>query len=291
MNFIRSIAAAAYKSQKERLGMRIGISTYTFTWAVGINGCPQPKKPLTSLDLLEKAKELGVDLVQICDNLPLHKKSKPELVEIAARASDMGIGIEVGTRGVEPGHLLKYLKIAKIMHSRILRTMISPVEGIIPAPDQVIEWISEVIPEFAQAGVSIAIENYERVKTGELKRIIEKVGSSFVGVCLDTVNSFGALECPDQVVKDLAQHTINLHVKDFDIKRVQHQLGFSVTGCPAGEGRLDMDKLLDSLRQNGKDPSVILELWTPFSQDIENTISIENQWAVKSIKYLKEKVI
>ena len=51
--------------------MQLGISSYTFSWAVGIPGYPQPLQPLTALALLDRASELGVGVVQIADNLPL----------------------------------------------------------------------------------------------------------------------------------------------------------------------------------------------------------------------------
>ena len=63
-------------------------------------------------------------------------------------------------------------------------------------------------------------------------------------------------------------------------------LGFSVTGCPAGEGRLDVDGILGELGKHRKDPNLILELWTPFSGTIEETISIEEEWAAKSVRFL-----
>ncbi|NTW36601.1 MAG: hypothetical protein HGB17_10810, partial [Syntrophobacteraceae bacterium] len=50
--------------------MRLGIGSYTFPWAVGMPG-HRPAQPMTALDLLDKATQLGVGVVQICDNLPL----------------------------------------------------------------------------------------------------------------------------------------------------------------------------------------------------------------------------
>jgi sugar phosphate isomerase/epimerase len=57
--------------------------------------------------------------------------------------------------------------------------------------------LREVLPEFARAGVSIALENYEAYATRELAELVARIGSSHLGICLDTVNSFGALESPE----------------------------------------------------------------------------------------------
>jgi len=108
-----------------------------------------------------------------------------------------------------------------------------------------------------------------------------------VGICLDTVNSFGALEGPETVVETLGPWTVNLHVKDFAIERVSHAMGFVVEGKPAGRGRLNVPWLLEKLRALGRDPNAILELWTPPGATLEETIAREAEWAEDSIKYLR----
>jgi sugar phosphate isomerase/epimerase len=106
-------------------------------------------------------------------------------------------------------------------------------------------------------------------------------------VCLDTVNSFAALEPPDVVVKTLGPYTLNLHVKDFDVARVQSQLGFSILGRPAGKGRLDIPGTVVLLREMGRNPNAILELWTPFEESVEETVKKEDEWAADRLKYLQ----
>ncbi|WPP50305.1 hypothetical protein [Catalinimonas niigatensis] len=51
--------------------MRLGISSYTYTWAVGVPG-HFPAQRLDVFGLIRKASELGLSCVQIADNLPLH---------------------------------------------------------------------------------------------------------------------------------------------------------------------------------------------------------------------------
>ena len=239
------------------------------------------------MELLRKARELGVGVVQICDNMPLDKMSLQELGELRAEADRLDIGIETGTRGVEPEHLLKYLKISNLLGARLLRTMIQYNNGrseIGKAADS----IKQVLGEFAGAGVSIAVENYELVRSSELVEIIKAVDSEYVGVCLDTVNSFGALECPQSVIHELAPFAINFHYKDFRISRADHKMGFHIYGCPAGDGMLDASYIRDTLRKHERNPNVILELWTPFCGDIQKTVEKEQDWAERSIRFLGE---
>jgi sugar phosphate isomerase/epimerase len=105
-----------------------------------------------------------------------------------------------------------------------------------------------------------------------------------VGICLDTVNSFGSLEGPEVVVETLAPYVVNLHVKDFTIRRVVHQMGFIIEGAPAGQGRLNIPWLM---RQLPGGISAVLELWTPYQENTPATVALEAQWADESVNYLK----
>jgi L-ribulose-5-phosphate 3-epimerase UlaE len=98
----------------------------------------------------------------------------------------------------------------------------------------------------------------------------------------------GAGEGIAEVVRTLAPFTINLHLKEFVIRRVSHKMGFVVEGLPAGEGMLNIPNLLDAIEKTGKCKSAILELWTPPSETIEETIRKENDWAEQSIVNLKK---
>src|SRR5947199_328883 len=97
---------------------------HTYVWAARVPGYPAPGKPLTAAGLLEKAAELGVDVVQIADNLPLDRLSSAEIDELASQARDRKLRLEVGTCGIEPGHLRTYLNLAASLHSPLVRVVI-----------------------------------------------------------------------------------------------------------------------------------------------------------------------
>ena len=147
--------------------------------------------------------------------------------------------------------------------------------------------LAPVVARFAGAGVKLAIENHDRFPARQLARMVEALGPDHVGVCLDTVNSFGALEGPEIVVKTLAPYTLNLHVKDFTIARVSSQMGFVIHGCPAGQGRLNVPWLLEQLRAAGRAGNAVLELWTPRGATLEETVVREAAWAEESVRYLR----
>ena len=74
--------------------MKIGLSSYTFPWAVGVPGWP-PTSPLGPVALLRTAAELGVGVVQFADNLPLDELDEQQLSAVEA----------VGTTGLCVMHL------------------------------------------------------------------------------------------------------------------------------------------------------------------------------------------
>jgi sugar phosphate isomerase/epimerase len=116
---------------------------------------------------------------------------------------------------------------------------------------------------------------------------LDRLGSSHVGVVLDTVNSLAIPEGTREVVRSLARHTVCLHVKDFVVRREWHRMGFRVEGRPAGRGQLEIPWLLDQLRRCGFAANVILELWVPQQDRLSQTIVLEHEWARQSVQYLR----
>jgi 3-oxoisoapionate decarboxylase len=253
--------------------VKVGISSWTYPWAIGVKGFP-PKAPLSAAGLLEKARTMGAEVVQIADNLPLDDCSVIQLRKAAAEVT-----LELGTRGTEPAHLLRYLEYSVSLGSRLLRTL--------PGETGNEECLREVLPEFERHGVVLALENHERLPAAELAGLVQRLDSPWVGICLDTVNSLGLLEMPEYTIKILAPYTVNVHVKDFEIARVTHMMGFEIMGRPAGRGRLDLQFLLDHVRVHGRDPNLVLEQWPPLCASLEETIANEAAWAEAGFDYLK----
>jgi len=81
---------------------------------------------------------------------------------------------------------------------------------------------------------------------------------------------------------------VNLHVKDFVVYRASHRLGFTIEGCPAGQGMLDIPWLLRELRSHDRDLNAILEQWTPPERELEGTIAEGRKWAADSVEYLHQ---
>lgn len=265
--------------------MKLGIGTYAYAWAIGV---PQymPAQPMRAPDFLDRVASLGVHVAQIADNLPLHALADAELDALEAQAARLGLHIEIGTRGIAPELLDTYRALAVRFGSPILRTVVDTAQHH-PEPVEIVETLRRQMPAFERDGVTLAIENHDRFKSALLADIVTRIDSPNVGICLDTVNSFGSLEGPAVVVETLGPYVVNLHVKDFQIRRHDHNMGFSLTGTPAGKGQLDLPWLLHQLGQHGRDFNAILELWPAPEANIDATITKEAAWAVESVAALR----
>jgi sugar phosphate isomerase/epimerase len=264
----------------------LGLGSYGVAWGIGVPGFEQPDQPLDAFGLLSFADELGLKLVQIADNLPLDTLDRAARQGLRAEAQKRSVAIEVGTRGIKTDHLHQYVEIAAYFGSPILRVVVDSPDHH-PAPDEVIALVRAALPALRAEGITLAIENHDRFKARSLAEIIRTLDDPQVGICLDTVNSFGALEGSEVVVATLAPYVVNLHLKEFVVRRAPHNMGFEVTGAPAGQGMLDVSWLLDALRLQRRSFNAIIETWLAPQATMQATIAAEADWVRQSVTYLR----
>ncbi|RPI46962.1 MAG: sugar phosphate isomerase/epimerase [Bacteroidetes bacterium] len=266
--------------------MQKGISTYTYTWAVGVPGS-MPETPMTADSLISKAADLGVDCVQLADNLPLAGMDTGALAEIRNHARQLRINIEVGGRGLTEENLHQHIDLAFFFGSPVLRMVIDG-KNYEPDLDTIVAVIRNALGTLESSQVTLALENHDRLHAATFREIVEWTGSRFTGICLDCVNSMGIGEGIDTVAEILAPYTVNLHIKDFTVKRVSPKMGFVLEGAPAGKGLLDLQTILEKIRPYNRCHSAILELWTPPAVTLADTLEREDSWARESIAYINK---
>ena len=265
--------------------MKLGLSSFAYAWAIGVPG-HLPAQPLDALALLAEAQRLGVRVLQVGDNLPLIALDPAQLSAFEHRTRDAGIAVELGMRGLRHEEVLAHLALARRLGSPFLR-IVADSHGDEPTPAEVVARLRALLPAARRCGVKLALENHDRFSTAALVSIVEQAGPADVGICLDTVNSLGSLEGPEVVVGRVAPYTLNLHLKDFSIQRVPSMMGFTITGAPAGEGRLDVPWVLAQLRAAGREVNAILESWPPFGPTLEATIGRERTWAETGVRNMR----
>jgi len=268
--------------------MKLGVSSFTFPWAIGGIESDHPVV-MSALELLEKANVLGADVLQIADNLPIGHMGDSELQKLRSAAGGFGIALEVGTRGIRPENIDRFLAIAQILGSPILRVVIDS-KGHEPDIAEICQLLQPFAAKFKSANIKLAIENHDRLTCAEFNEIIDRLGSDWVGICLDTVNSLGAVEAPNTVVPALAPRAINVHMKDFEIIRSNGQMGFTVQGTALGKGRLDIPAVIAAVGGSAREITSVIELWTPRQESYSATVELEEAWAKESVAFLRKSI-
>ncbi len=262
---------------------RFGLSTYALFWEISSRN----PEPLSLEAMVQRAAEVGCDVLQICDHAPLEQRTTRELATLARDASEMGVELEVGTRGVETDHLTRYLEICDSLGAGLLRSMV-PAGTDDRSLDAARTCLEKILPALERAGVSLALETYEQLATPELVALVTGLDSACAGIALDPANCVANFELPDEVIDRCAARTVNLHVKDFAFRRQEGWVGFTYAGAPMGEGRLDYSHELRAVRPVERRITQVIEHWLPWQGDITTTINEERRWTDQAVSYMKE---
>jgi len=262
----------------------IGYSTYAFFW----RHSDRMPEPLSLRGALEQTRAAGVELFQICDYAPLDGFTDAQLRETRAVADDLGMVLELGTKGIAPEHLARFLDTAGVLGASLLRSMVyAPASR--PSLPEAEAWLREALPAFEAAGVTLALETYEQIHSRDLVALVEQIGSDALGICLDPANCVANLEHPLDVIARCAPYTRNLHVKDFAFSRRDGWVGFTYSGAEMGTGRLDYDALIAAVRPEARGINRVVEHWLPWQGSAEETARVEARWTERSLNYMKEK--
>ena len=262
--------------------MTIGLSTYSFFWQWH-STCPEPIDLHTMVD---KTADLGATLLQICDYPLIEGFDADALRRLKAHADRHGVALELGTRGVSPAHLGKYLSMARALDVTLVRGMLNTADHR-PSADEAVRMLREVMPAYEAAGVTIALETYEQVPTSTLVDVVSTVASPGLGICLDPANCVAALEHPADVVTKTAPYVRNIHVKDFSFSRRDGWVGFTLAGCRLGEGLLDYPRMIAETRPHERGVNQIIEHWLPWQGDSPSTVALEDRWTAANLNTLR----
>lgn len=260
----------------------IGLGTYAYFW----QHSERAPEPLSLIGAFEDTAAQGVELFQICDYAPLDTMSDAELRDAASAANDLGIAIELGTKGIRPEHLSRFLALAEVFDARLVRSMVYGPDSR-PTLAEAETWLRSSIRSFEDAGVTLALETYEQLATADLTGLVERVGSRRLGICLDPANVVARLEQPSACVLLSAPLVANVHVKDFAFARQDGWVGFTYSGTAMGTGLHDYPQLLAAVRPRERGINEIVEHWLPWQGDPETTIRTERDWTRTTLEYLR----
>lgn len=260
----------------------IGLGTYSFFW----QHSAQAPEPLSLIGAFEATRELDVDVFQICDYAPLESMSDANLASAAAAARDLGLTIELGTKGIEPARLRRFLALACVFDATLVRSMLYGPESR-PTLAAAETQLRDALQWYEASGITLALETYEQVATGDLVGLVEQIGSESLGICLDPANVVARLELPRECVELTAAYVKNVHAKDFAFARQPGWVGFTYGGARMGEGLHDYPHLLETVRPRDSGINEIVEHWLSWQGDAETTIRTERDWTRATLEYLR----
>ena len=287
--------------------MKLGLHTYTLhLWGLGqnwgIQADPRPKE-MNLLQLMDKSVEWGLDGLHItgCD---LETKDDARLQEVNQAAKAHGLYLEYNysraeefdarlTDTVEEGiHITHKLgaDLAKLsldirrprplygscFHPMVMRQLCD-----------VYDEVMAVCPLLEKTGIKLALENHTETFSDEIIWLIEQINHPLVGACVDTVNSMGVLENPEDAVEKLAPYAFSNHFCDHKLDR--DQFGIRFHGVALGDGDIDCFKTYNTIRELSPTDRITFEIeWDMGKDFVEVARQKEMDACIKSIKYARD---
>lgn len=269
--------------------MRIGVGSYAFRWSIGI-GDRRPAAPMTPAALINAAADLGAEIVQFADNMPLHEAGAQVVADLRRAARESGVEVQLGVASADRAHLRTYLRLAEHLDARVVRVAPSPGDmarerGALRAA------LREAGGDFASLGCVVALENYFHLAPQDLADLVSGIGHPNVCVCLDVANSIATGQGPAETVRLLAPQAGNLHIKDYEVELDPHGVGMRIVGAPIGAGRMDLGMVIDALSASPRGVDAIIEHWLPLDalRSADAAFETERDWTARSLAALRRK--
>lgn len=263
--------------------MKVGTTTFGFRYLL-----LDPARAPTLRSLVDQARALGLDALQICENARPLELDEPRWQEVVERAAEVGLDLQLGAKTVDLDVFRAYAECAARLPARLLRLVLEWEEGPAPTRADVDAFLAGAWPVLEARGLRLAIENHFDVASEVLAEAVAPYPSALVGFCIDTANSLRNFEPPEKVLDLLGGRAFCYHLKDFCVEG--DKLGFRVGGAPLGEGRLELDRILDRIFARQAAPELFVENWTPATGDWETDVRQDDRWLRRSLYALQARL-
>ena len=135
--------------------------------------------------------------------------------------------------------------------------------------------VAAVEPLLKKHQMKLAIENHKGWRAVEQAAWLKRLGSPWVGVCLDFGNNLSLCEDPMDTLNTLLPYIFFAHIKDMAVE--EYEDGFLLSEVPMGEGILDLKQMVQILRQ--KDPNMIFDLEMITRDPLKIPVYTQKYWA------------
>ena len=229
------------------------------------------------LQFMDKAAEYGYEGVLLSGRSLLRDEALRQ--QVIEKKNQLGLYVELGGSGIDTAlsgrstqelvELWKPLfELAEEVGSKILTTGL----GIWPWEGRVIKEKGKSVQDQIDGGITtlrelsgmaeehqVAITIHTSFFTAdEYAQIMESVDSPYIGLCLDTANSFLVLQDPVEFAERVAPWVKSTHLKDSCIylqPEGVHWLG----GCPLGRGSVDLPVIVEMLYEANPEINLSIE--------------------------------
>ena len=249
---------------------RLGVCTYSYNlhWKAAREGNPRArfKDPI---EFLEYCHQLGAGGIQVA----IGPREAGYLPRLRARAEALGMYLEgESSLPKEESDAARFdteIRAAKEAGAEVVRTAMlggRRYETFDSAEAfqrfAVASWKSLTLaePVVRKHRLRLAIENHKDRRAAELRDLLKRISSEYVGVCLDTGNNIALLEEPMAVVEALAPFAFSTHLKDMAVQ--EYEDGFLLSEAPLGDGFLDLKKIVEILLKANPKVQFNLEMIT-----------------------------
>jgi sugar phosphate isomerase/epimerase len=277
--------------------MKIGVDSYCYHRYFGEVYPVQtaPDTTMTIEDFLDRVVELGADGVSL-ESCFLPERSAGYLSELCGRLDELELervyawGHPNGLRGGKSPEayedMIRSIGQARAVKAGVMRVVGNNGRYRFDEHEKQIDRLSalfvQAVKEAEAQGIRMAIENHQDFTLEELAVLLDNVDSPYLGLTFDTGNCLRILDDPIQGLERLSSRVFATHIKDIRLQKGMPADRWQFFACvPAGEGVVDLDRIVDILQTAGYSGMLTVEL-DYLHVDYENdedrvlSLSIEN---------------
>jgi len=292
-------APACCRSTFPFFPMKIGIDSYCYHRFFGeVYPMQQPAvQPFTMDTFLRRARDLGCDGVSL-ESCFFPSHDAEYLKALRAQLDAFGFdrvyawghpdGLEAGGKPQAFQDMIAHIDHAAAIGATVMRVVGSSLQFRFaphePQLQALADWFREAVAVAARKGIRLAVENHIDYNADEIKWLIDRVGSEYFGINLDTANFLRVLDDPLEATRKLAKHVFATHVKDVrPVKGVNVREWYYFSSVAAGTGLVQIPEIAQLLKAAGYTGFLAFETDMPHP-DYEGQ---EERMIEESIRYLK----
>ena len=287
--------------------MKIGIDSYCFHRYFGEvyphQTPPKDGEKMTMDDFLDFAGELQVDGVSL-ESCFFPDFDSVWLLDLKARLDDDGFdrvyawwhpdGLEAGKNREAFDDMVAQIPNARRIGADVMRVVASSLgfrfEPHGPQIDTLVSWFKEAVRVAEEYDVKLAVENHIDYTSDECVELLDRVGSPYLGLNLDTGNFLRLLDDPVEGARKLAGHVYATHIKDLKpVKGVDAREWYFFSSTPVGDGLVDNQKLAQILCDAGYQGFLAVET-DSLHPDYENQEHAAVEQSIRELKRIAASV-